>query len=368
MVKSPCCRWCRSTTGTTVLDLGRQPSSDAFPQPGDPPPALHPLRLWRCDECSLVQLPDHSPAPEEPRAREPAALRDHARDSVDWAGAVGLLAPGATVREFGSPHGGSWLVPLSSAGLEVLSAADGPADVVVDVFGLMHEEDQRAGLQRRVDALAPGGVLVLVFPPLETLVAHAQWNAVRHGHHAYPSTAVAADQVSECGLTVVASALHHLYGGTRLLAARPTAAVPADHRPPPLPADVPPTGLATLADGVEATVTALRARLQGHADAGRKVLGYGAASRAVPLLVAAAVGPELLPAVADASREKQGRLIPAVGIPVISPAALVAAGPDEVLLFLPDLLEEVRADLPDVERAGGAWFTVDALFHGGGTL
>ncbi|MGY1711359.1 class I SAM-dependent methyltransferase [Geodermatophilus sp. SYSU D00758] len=354
------CRWCGSAAGEVVLDLGLQPSCDDFPRPEDPPAAVHPLRLWVCTGCSLAQLPDRSPAPREPRAVEPAALRAHARDSVDWALSQGLLEPGMSVREFGSPHGGSWVELLADAGLRVPGNGSGAVDAVVDVFGLMHEEDQRAGLELRLAGLAPDGVLLLVFPPLETVVAHRQWNAVRHGHHAYPSTAVAARQLAEFGLAVAATTLHPLYGGTRLLAARRDPVM----RPGPAPAsppDVPREALATLADAVAAGTSALRAHLEKQAAAGRRVLGYGAASRAVPLLVAAGVGPRLLPGLADASPAKRHRVVPGVRIPVIGPDDLVAARPDEVLLFLPDLLDEVRRALPDVERNGGRWSTIDTL-------
>jgi hypothetical protein len=359
MTAAIACRWCGSGAGEVVLDLGSQPASDVFPLPADPPAAVHPLRLWLCASCRLAQLPDSSPVPDEPRAVEPAALVAHARESVQWALDQELLVPGTSVREFGSPHGGSWSQWLAEAGLRVVG--EGPADVVVDVFGLMHDADQRAGLQQRVAALAPGGLLVLVFPPLETVVAHGQWNAVRHGHHTYPSTAVAAAQLAECGLTVVATTLHPLYGGTRLLAARRGPATPGVGELPAVSA----AELRALADGVQRSVTALRAHLQRLASAGDRVLGYGAASRAVPLLVAAGIGPDLLPGVADASAAKQGRLLPGVGIPVISPDDLVAAGPDEVLLFLPDLLAEVRAALPAVEASGGRWFSVETLLTEG---
>lgn len=362
MTSGAVCRWCAAAAGESVLDLGLQPACDEFPRPGDPPPRLHPLRLWVCARCRLAQLPDRSPPPEEPRAIEPAALARHARESVAWARSHGLLRPGAAVREFGSPHGGSWRVPLSEVGLSVLAGrVSNRADVVLDVFGLMHEEDQRAGMQRRVDQLDEAGLLILVFPPLETLVRRGQWNAIRHGHHAYPSTAVAARQLEELGLTVVATTLHPLYGGTRLLAAhRGGNASPVD-----LPADVPEPALLAMASGVAHTVSALRGHLQRAAVSGRRVLGYGAASRAVPLLVAAEVGPALLPGIADASPDKQGRLLPGVGVPVISPADLVAAQPDEVLLFLPDLLEEVRSSLPEVQQRGGTWWSMESLLSQG---
>ena len=91
------------------------------------------------------------------------------------------------------------------------------------------------------------------------------------------------------------------------------------------------------------------------------MLGYGAASRAVALLCRAGVDNRLLPAIADASPAKKGRRMPATDIPVIAPADLVAARPDAVLLFLPDLLAEVRARLPEVESSGGRWVDVDDL-------
>jgi len=91
------------------------------------------------------------------------------------------------------------------------------------------------------------------------------------------------------------------------------------------------------------------------------VLGYGAASRAVALLCRAGADRRLLPAVADASPGKQGRRMPGTDIPVISPDRLAADPPDSVLLFVDDLLTEVRAAYPQVETAGGRWVTADGL-------
>jgi hypothetical protein len=88
-------------------------------------------------------------------------------------------------------------------------------------------------------------------------------------------------------------------------------------------------------------------------------MGYGAASRAIALLCRAGVDVDLLPAVADASPAKHGLRMPGTAIPVISPEELVASGPDAVLLFLPDLMAEVRAALPAVEAGGGRWVDVD---------
>ena len=95
--------------------------------------------------------------------------------------------------------------------------------------------------------------------------------------------------------------------------------------------------------------------------AGRTVLGYGAASRAVALLRRAEADRSLLPAVADASAAKQGLRMPGTNIPVVHPAQLAARRPDSVLLFLADLLPEVRTAFPEIEAAGGRWVDVETL-------
>ena len=68
------------------------------------------------------------------------------------------------------------------------------------------------------------------------------------------------------------------------------------------------------------------------------------------LFARAALHPALLRGVADASPAKYGRRMPGTGIPIITPAELVAAQPDRVLLTLPDLLPEVRSALPELDK------------------
>ena len=53
--------------------------------------------------------------------------------------------------------------------------------------------------------------------------------------------------------------------------------------------------------------------------------------------------------------------MPGTDIPVADPTELTERRPDSVLLFVPDLLEEVRANFPEVERSGGTWVNADTL-------
>src|SRR5260370_3935574 len=93
-------------------------------------------------------------------------------------------------------------------------------------------------------------------------------------------------------------------------------------------------------------------------SAGSEVVGYGAASRAVALLRQANVDHALLPAVVDASPAKQGLRMPGTDIPVIGPAQLAERRPHAVLLFVADLMAELRSAFPEVETAGGRWVDV----------
>jgi hypothetical protein len=368
------CRWCASTTGTVVLDLGTQPAADHFPALDDPgPDPVHPLRMWLCAQCGLANLAEDPTTPEEPRGAEPQVMVDQARDAVAHVQAAGLLtgpdgAPRRTVTEFGSPHGGTWLGLLDAVGLTTAPPGE-PADVVVDCFGLMHAADQRAGLAERAGATAPGGTLLIQFHSLAAIVADAAWNSLRHGHFAYYSTPVLVRMLAEVGFEATHAFWFDLYGGTVLLAARRHGVGGAADAPSveslvqrEIAAGVlDPAVVSGLDAATAASADALREHLTAGVAAGRSVIGYAAASRAVPLLNRARIGPDLLPAVADGSPAKQGRRFPGVPVPIVAPDEIVARRPDEVVLFVTDLLGEMRSRMPEVEAAGGRWVVVDPV-------
>jgi hypothetical protein len=349
------CRACLAsrTDDDTVLDLGLVPAADDFPAPDDPlPDALHPLAMWLCRACGLAQLDQDDTSSSEPLAVEPQALRDQAAEAValvhQWPAVRDTTE--RSVAEFGSPHGGSWLPLFAERGWV---EATGPASVVVDTFGLMHQPDQRAAIAERAERLAEGGVLLLLFHSLATIVDQRQWSSLRHGHYAYYSVTALVPLLASAGLAPVAAWHFELYGGTVLLAASRSGS--------PEPSV---TGLLQreaeqgLTD-VE-TVRSLQRSADTESDALAVALrsgqwyAYGAASRAVAVLHRAGARPDRLLAVADASPAKQGRAMPGTRIPIISPGALVTADPERVWLLLPDLLREISAAMPELD---GRWQT-----------
>jgi len=365
----PTCRACGASSGSVVLDLGLQPACDYFPAQDDPgPDPVYPLQMWLCASCGLAQLVADPTVPEEPRATEPAALVAQAQDAVRRVGSAHLLPKGGRVIEFGSPHGGSWLDLVVSRGMK--PAADGElAEVVLDCFGLMHAAEQSAALRERADLVAPGGVLLLQYHSLATIIRLGQWNALRHGHFAYYSTTALINMLRDVGFGASTAWTFDLYGGTVLLAARrtsegegePDAAVMALLQEERGVGVTNPDVLAGLQNDALRRSEHLHRALVAERAAGRRVLGYGAASRAVTLLARAGVDRTLLPAVADASSAKQGQRMPGTDIPIVAPSHLVEDSPDSVMLFLPDLLDEVRTAWPEVEARGGHWIDADSL-------
>jgi hypothetical protein len=364
------CRACRSRTGRVVLDLGEQPACDYFPRHDDPgPDPVYPLQMWLCGACGLAQLLADPTVPEEPRGAEPAALVEQAQDAVARVAAAGLLPAGARAAEYGSPHGGSWLDLLAARALTPVT--DGTADVIIDCFGMMHAADQAAAVAERAARLAPGGTLLLQYHSLAAIVRQGQWNALRHGHYAYYSTTALSAMLASAGLAPCAAWQFSLYGGTVLLAA----CHDGDDRAVADPGETlrslladeahggitSPDAVASLQREASAQAAALRGWLAAQRAAGRTVLGYSAASRAVALLCSAGVDADLLPAVADASPAKRGLRMPGTAIPVISPRELTEAPPDAVLVFVPDLVPEVSKAYPEVEAAGAAWVDISFL-------
>jgi hypothetical protein len=233
----------------------------------------------------------------------------------------------------------------------------------------MHSSDQAAALAERAARVAPGGVLLLQYHSLGTIVRYGQWNALRHGHYAYYSTTALAAMLAANDFSPHMAWQFELYGGTVLLAASrdsgpdtaPDGSVAALLAEEARLGIGDPDVLSRLQRDTETRAAALHDWLATQRSAGRTVLGYGAASRAVALLRMAEVDRGLLPAVVDASPAKHGLRMPGTDIPVVSPARLAGAPPDYVLLFVSDLLKEVRASYPEIEAAGGRWVDADTL-------
>jgi SAM-dependent methyltransferase len=356
------CRACRSDRVELVLDLGSVPRSDIFPDEHDPgPDPSWPLELYMCPECALVQLGPFGPlAVDEQGAVESATGRAHATQSVEAILRHEGLGERNTVIEIDSGHGGSWLPGFEAAGLLPLEPHL-TADLVVDLHGLMHEQDLGAAVAAHAARVAPGGRLICEFYYLGALVEGSLIDTIRHGHFSYLSLVAASRVFAANGLVVCRAERVPMFGGSLRLTARHEADVVAiddsvaelfrierasnfDGR----------SALAALGDRGRAAALALREVLASATERGVSIAGYGAPSKAAVLLALAGVDATLLPYTVDLAPAKHGSRIPGAFVPIRPVETLVDDDPDEVVVLTWDIADEVIGQLTGM-ASGTNW-------------
>jgi len=198
---------------------------------------------------------------------------------------------------------------------------------------------------------------VLEFHHLLPLVEQAQFDTIRHGHTIYLSLLALEVALGRYGLHAIDAQMADTFGGSLLVTAARSglpdrsvgAVLEAERR-----AGLTEAGaIRGMQARAAAAANALRTHLVDARSVHRRVLGYGAPSKASVLLTWAGIGPDLLAFTADLSPAKHGLRLPGVAIPIRSPEDLLAARPDEVLILTWDIADEVRAQLSDVESWGG---------------
>lgn len=354
-----------------MLDLGEQPASDLFPLPTDAAPdPRYRMRMVFSPTSGLLQLEQDPTTPEETMGVEPAALVRQADLCVADATAAGLIRPHSRVLHYPSPHGGSWRPQLEP--FEVDEVTDGEADLIVDVHGMMHAADQKAGFLERLEHLADDGVVLFMIHNASAIVREGMWNALKNGHFAYYTTPALVHMAEEIGLVAIGAWSYSLYNnGTTMLAFAKKGSSHGDIEAPSVTKLIteeialgvldPDRLVTSLHASLIESVASIREYLDQAAANGLSVAGYGAASRTAALLSSANITVDDVTMIADASQSKHGRTMPGSRIPIVSPEDLVASKPDRVLLFISDLLPEVRTAMPGVEENGGQWVVVDPV-------
>ena len=382
------CRHCGSPLEHQVIDLGHQPPSNAYLSSDQlaQPEITYPLRVMLCRSCWLVQLPAHA-------AAEQLFTPDYAyfsSTSTSWCAHAERFVAAAVARLGLGPQ--SHVVELASndgyllqyvqqrgipcLGIEPTSATAAaarqkgiptlerffglalaqelePADLVVANNVLAHVPDINDFLAGIAQLLKPTGLASIECPHLLRLLQGNQFDTIYHEHYSYLSLQVVERMAAPAGLVLVDVEELPTHGGSLRLWLAPQA---AGREPTPAVAAVrameQAAGLETLEAWsgfqrrAEAAKNALLRFLLAEQEAGRSVLGYGAAAKGNTLLNYAGVRRDLLAAVADRAVSKQGRYLPGSHIPVISPEQLAERDPQTLLVLPWNLLEEVAQQWP----------------------
>jgi SAM-dependent methyltransferase len=393
------CRSCGATLDRCFIDLGASPLSNAFlsSESLGEPETHHPLKVFVCDRCFLVQLPQHA---------RPDAIFDegyayfssysetwlqHAAEYartmseqlelgpqnlvIEVASNDGYLLqyfadleipvlgiePAANTAEAARERGVPTRVEFFGTQLARDLAAEGcVADLLVANNVLAHVPDIHDFLEGFAILLEPGGVATFEFPHVLRLIEEAQFDTIYHEHYSYLSLIVVERLLAEHRLLVHDVEQLGTHGGSlrvhasHTAAQRPVSSTVAVVRELERQAHLhEPRGYAGFAARAESIKLDLLEFLVRARRDGKKVAGYGAPAKGNTLLNFCGVRADLLPFTTDRSPHKQGLFLPGSRIPVLAPEAIYDAKPDYVLILPWNLKEEIVAQLAGIREWGG---------------
>lgn len=385
------CRHCQAEVSLPLVDLGRQPSSNAYLSSAllDAPETTHPLRAFVCEGCWLVQTEDFA-APTDLFAHDYAYFSSisttwcaHAKAYVSMiVDRLGLTSENFVV-EIASNDGyllrhfvarGIPCLGIEPTASTAKAAETAGVPTLQEFFGTalarrLADEDRRADLIIGNNVLAhvpnindfahglaillkPGGTITLEFPSLRILLDQTLFDTIYHEHFSYLSLSVVDRIFRAYGLRVWDVEECTTHGGSlRVYGCHAGDPRPTSGRVTAMLAAEDAAGLHTtdayrgFQDRAERIRDGLRSFLKAERASGRRVAAYGAAAKGNTLLNFAGITPDLLPYVCDAVAAKQGLFLPGSRIPILPPERLHADPPDTVLILAWNLAAEIKSQL-----------------------
>lgn len=391
------CRSCGSELKVSFCDLGMSPLSNAFllEEALGNRESFYPLHAFVCERCFLVQLGEfESPAEIFSDyvyfSSYSTSWLEHAKRYVDTMTARLALDASSKVVELAS-NDGYLLQYFVAKGIPVLGVE--PAANVAEVamekgvpshvgfFGVNLAKDLVAGGHRAdlllgnnvlahvpdindfvagmAILLKPEGTITMEFPHLVRLIESNQFDTIYHEHFSYLSLLSVESIFARHGLVIVDVDELKTHGGSLRIHARHAAAAAPKPTVAALRAQEEAFGLREIAvyQGFDAkareTKRALLAFLIEAKEAGRSIVGYGAAAKGNTLLNYCGVRSDFVDFVVDRSPWKQGRFLPGTHIPVSPPERLREHRPDYVLILPWNLRQEIVEQLSFIRDWGG---------------
>jgi len=391
------CRGCNLNDVSLFLDLGFSPISNGLIDIEDPnaPELNFPLKVFVCNACGFVQTPEITrreilfPQDYVYYSSYSSSWLQHSAEYVRKMIVDFPLNSSDLVVEIAS-NDGYLLQYFHEKGIEVLGiepsaqvaqvAQEKGIDTVIDFFGSkLATELTKKGLNPRLMVannvlahvpdihdfvagfailLAQGGVATFEFPHLSKLIENNQFDTIYHEHYSYLSLESLRPVFEKHNLEIFDVDFLSTHGGSLRIYASQIDSKPRNEPVLAIVADLEqqwsPRSSQVVADfrsrslSVKLNLISELVRLK---DAGKKVVGYGAAAKGNTLLNYCGIDSDLIEYVVDLNPAKQNKFLPGSHIPIVPPEALFQEMPDIILILPWNLVDEIslqlRRILPD---------------------
>lgn len=394
------CRHCKTETQHVVIDLGHQPASNAYltGQMLEQKEVHAPLKVFVCQNCSLVQLPPHYASDElfdseyayfssvspgwvsHAKDYSHAMIDKFALSASDWV--VEVASNDGYLLQFfaaaGIPCTGieptaSTAASARSKGIESIEEFFGAAlaDELVKTRGkakltvannvLAHVPDINDFMMGFSILLADDGVSTFEFPHLLNMLRDCQFDTIYHEHYSYLCLTTVMSIAASAGMRVFDVEKISTHGGSlRVYICHQNASrYQASARIAEILNEEASVGLSDLSayetfwPRAESIKLNLLEFLVQQKKVGKSVAAYGAAAKGNTLLNYAGVDRALVQFVSDAAESKQGKFLPGSHIPILPPSAIQETKPDFVLILPWNLKTEIMDQLAEISQWGG---------------
>jgi len=397
------CHACSAKSLTKFLSLGKMPVSNAYPTQKEIDQGneyLYDLEVGFCDSCKMVQLTNFVPydkyiVPDQSGKTNYAffsstskAMQAHFADFAKQL-QTEYLKPGQNVAEIGGNDGimlqsfdkdyhvlniepSSNVAAVSrEKGIETIEeffnedlakklvkqkgrfGAIASSNVVLNIHDI---NSVVKGVEHMLDK---GGVFAMQDPYLGRILQDKAFDQIYDEHVWYFSVSSLSNLFERHGMEVFDAELHEVHGGSmRVFASRKGEREKTSRLQRILEQETE-LQMDTIlpyqqfAADVEGIKNELRTLLDGLKSDGKRIVGYAAASKGTIILNYANIGRNYLDYIVDSTPFKQGRFIPGVHIPIVSPETFRANYPDYALLGARNHEKEIMGKEGDFIRNGG---------------
>jgi hypothetical protein len=402
MTHSPKCRFCGEPLTHVMCDLGMSPLANSYVKIEHAQHAekSYPLKVWICGNCLLSQLesfesPDTIFSDYLYFSSFATSWVEHARRYCKMMTERFGFNETSRIVEIAS-NDGYLLQHFKARGMPVLGVepaanvakvawevkgipsvvkffgvqtarelvADGhSADLLLGCNVLAHVPDINDFVGGLKIALKSDGVITFEFPHLLRLIEQNQFDTIYHEHFCYLSFLAVEKVFAQHGLALFDVEELPTHGGSLRIFARHTEDQGALRTVTPRvgamrkqETDFGLTEMETytsFGEKVKATKRKLLSFLIEARDAGKSVVGYGAAAKGVTLVNYCGVRDDLVDYVVDKSPYKQNHFMPGVRIPIHGPERIFETKPDYVLILPWNLKREISGEMAGIREWGG---------------